>query len=195
MAGRSRLASALFQSELGRDGDGGLDRSRDRALLRVDAVDALRRLPVLGRELQPVADVNSLEDEDASLDLDLADGRRDEPLVPRGNLTRLQRASEGARQSPRGGGDDIVDRRRVRVVYVRVDLVVLGDGPVDAEEHGLSLGREVGAPERPLHPLDADFGSVGYVRHAVELHRLSHPIKSAGPSAFPATSACASVSP
>jgi hypothetical protein len=48
------------------------------------------------------------------LDLHLADRLDLELLGIDVDLTRFQRAGEGARQSPAGGRDDVVERRRVR---------------------------------------------------------------------------------
>jgi hypothetical protein len=72
------------------------------------------------------------------------------------DLTRFQRAGEGAGQSPAGRGDDVVERRRVRREGVRRDAVVLGDLGVHAEGHRFVLGGQVRQALRPAEALDAD---------------------------------------
>lgn len=127
----------------------------------MDAVDALGRLPMFRGDLQPVADVDSLQDEDASLDLDFTHGGRNESFVAGGNLTRLQRASQSSGQSSGGGSNHVIDGRGMRIVNVGVDFVVLGHGSVDSEEHRLLLRRKVRPPQRALDSFDADLGSIG----------------------------------
>ena len=80
-------------------------------------------------------------------------------------MTRLQRASKGSGESTGGSGDDVVERGGMGREGVRRYLIVLGDGAVDAEEHGLWFGGQVGAAHRASLALDADFGAVDYVSH------------------------------
>ena len=59
-----------------------------------------------------VFDVDALDHEHAVFDLDLPGRLACEPTLPRCNVTRLQRAPEGAGQSTGGCSDDIVEGRR-----------------------------------------------------------------------------------
>src|ERR1700730_2987240 len=62
--------------------------------------------------------------------------------VARIDLTRIQRASEGAEHSTGGRGDQVVDRGGMRLrKFCRIDFVVLGNGPVDAKDHRLRFTR------------------------------------------------------
>jgi hypothetical protein len=75
-------------------------------------------------------------------------------------LTRLQRASKGSGESPPGGRDDVVERRGVRFENFGWNLVMLGDGSVDAERHGIALSRQPGFAERAFNPLDSDVRAI-----------------------------------
>jgi hypothetical protein len=104
-------------------------------------------------DAQRVADVDSLDHEHAVLDLDLAGRFCSEASFAGVDLARLQRTPEGARQSARGGGDDVVERGGSLGFATRCNPVVLGDSVVDAEDDRLGLGRQVGAAERSAHTL------------------------------------------
>jgi hypothetical protein len=107
------------------------------------------------RHGKPVLHRDALDHEHAIVILDLADRLDLVALRIDFDLTRLQRAREGARQSAAGGGHNVVERRRVRRVLVRLDAIVLGDLRMHSEEHRLLLGRKVGEPLRPAQPLDS----------------------------------------
>jgi hypothetical protein len=117
-------------------------------------MDSLRILPALVRNLQPVFDPDPLDHQDAIISLDLAD--RFDLVMVRINfdLARFQRTRERAGQSATRRCDDVVERRRVRRILLRVHAVVLGDLGMDAENHGLLLGGKVGKPLRASEPLD-----------------------------------------
>jgi hypothetical protein len=82
-------------------------------------MDALDVLATVHRYRESVMDGNALDHQHAVLSLDLADRLDLEPLTPNLDLTRFQRAGEGARQSPAGGCDDVIKRRGVRWILVR----------------------------------------------------------------------------
>lgn len=102
----------------------------------MNALDGLAR--GLG-SLQVKDDVDPPDHEDPVLLLDLAADVGREVPVARVDLTRLQRASKRARQSPARGGDDVVERRRVRRRAPGLHAVVLSHGPVHAEVDRLRL--------------------------------------------------------
>jgi len=64
-----------------------------------EAVHALRRLSMRFFRLESQPDVNSFNDQDLVLQLDLAHGLRNQALVRCIDLTRFQRAPEGSRKS------------------------------------------------------------------------------------------------
>lgn len=80
-----------------------------------------------------VDDRNPTNDEHLALFLHLSRDPTDECSVACVDTTRLQRAPECPGQSAAGGGDDIVDRRRVRWILVGVDAVVVRHCTVHAE--------------------------------------------------------------
>src|SRR6267143_4182698 len=149
-----------------RDCDLRVDRAVDRAALRVDAVHALRRLPLLGRTLQRELHVDAPDHQRLAVQLHLSCGFRDELPGGCGDLTRLQRASVGAEQSTRRGGDDIVERGGVRLVRPFLRAVVFRNRSVGAELHRLLLLRKPRVPKRTLHPLETDLGPVRDFAHS-----------------------------
>jgi hypothetical protein len=68
-----------------------------------------------GRRLQSKENVDSLDDEDAVIQLDLSPDAPRESAAARVDLARLQRATEGADESTAGGRDDVVQSRRMRL--------------------------------------------------------------------------------
>ncbi len=65
------------------------------------------------------------------------------------DLARFQRTSKSAHHSTCGRSDYVVQRGGVGSRELGgVDLVVLGDGPVDAEDDGLRLTGQVGNAQR-----------------------------------------------
>jgi hypothetical protein len=87
--------------------------------------------------------VDPLHDENTVLVFDLARGLADQSSVARIDVTRLQRAPEGAGESAGRGGDEIVERGRPLGLAASRDSVVIGDLVVHAE---LDLGeRKLGA--------------------------------------------------
>jgi hypothetical protein len=130
----------LHELELGAHLDAALEAAGNRAGARMEAVDALRLLPLLPRNWQPVVNGDPLNQEHAVAVEYVADRLDFVPLRIDFYLTRLQRAGEGAGQSTARRGDDVVERRRVRWELVRIDAVVLGHVGMHAESHRLALG-------------------------------------------------------
>jgi hypothetical protein len=106
----------------------------------VDSVRTLGLLALLLRHRQPVVHGDLLDDEDAVMVEDLSDRLYLVPLGIDFYLTRFQRAGKGARQSPTGGRDDVIERCRVRRELLGVGAVVLGYLGVDPESDGVALG-------------------------------------------------------
>jgi hypothetical protein len=113
------------------------------------------RALVLGNR-QPVVDADPLEDEHSVLVLDLTFGLDVVRAALDFDPTRLQRAREGARQSPGGSSDHIVERGRLGREPLRIDAVVLGHFGMHAEAHRLVGRGNVGQPLRPAKPLDSN---------------------------------------
>src|SRR5258708_5364001 len=124
-------------------------------------------MPIRFRRLQLVRDVNSLENQDAAFRLHFTDGLRSQATPASIYSTRLQRAPEGSRQSAARGGDDVIQRRGVRLRNLGAYTVVDGYGAVDAEVYRLLLGRKVRQPRRPLDTLNFDPRDVGDIPHGL----------------------------
>ncbi len=101
----------------------------------VHLVNALDGLAMIARGAQLVRHADSLEHQDAVVQFHLADDLAGQTSLARIDMTRLQRASEGAEQSATRGGDHVVDRRGVRPGDRGIDAIVLGDGAVHTERH------------------------------------------------------------
>ncbi len=115
------------QVEFSADLDRALEATGDRAEAGVEGMHPLGLLPALFGDREPVAHVDALDDQHAVLGLDLADGLNVVAVRIDFDLTRLQRAGEGAGQSAPGRRDHVVERRGVRRVLLGPDAIVLGD--------------------------------------------------------------------
>ncbi len=107
-------------------------------------------------------DRDPLDHEYLSFGLYLPDGVGVEAILIEGDLTRRQRAGKSAEQSPAGSGDQVIQRRGMRLLLIRGDAVVLGHFVVYPEEHRFLLGREIGPPGLPLHRLYLHPRNVSY---------------------------------
>ena len=116
-------------------------------------------------EREREVDVNSLDHQDTVLGLDLADRLCGQSSFSGGNLTRLQRASKRAGQSPGGGSDHVVERGRMCRFAAAWNAVVVGYLVVNAEEDRLVLGREERAPQWAPHAFDPHAGVVADFAH------------------------------
>jgi hypothetical protein len=81
--------------------------------------------------------------------------------VARIDVTRLQRASEGAEHSTSCRGNYVVDRGSVRLnEFGRIDFIMLGDCSVNAKCHRLRFTSYIGDPNGPDFALNASLGNV-----------------------------------
>jgi hypothetical protein len=97
-------------------------------------MDPLDRLSLMSGRFEPVLYVNAPDHKDVSVKLDLAGGLRSVLIIAGVDLARFQRASECPRESTRGRGHDVIQRRGMRRIIVRGDLVMLGDLGMDAKD-------------------------------------------------------------
>jgi hypothetical protein len=167
-AGLSTGGSRRGEVELAHDLDAPLDGPGNGAEIRVDPQHTLYLLAVLlvGGEVESLLD----PPEDENLLLRLYLPHRVGVEVLEGNLTRCQRASKGAEQSPAGSSYQIIEGGVVCLLLFWRDAVVLGDLTVDAEQHRLFLDGEIGAAHLALHRFHPHPRDVGYLGHA---HLLS----------------------
>jgi hypothetical protein len=117
-------------------------------------VDAFDLVPPVVWHGEAIADCDPLDHENAVALEDLAGGLDFVALRVDFDLTRLQRAGEGARQSAARRGYHVVERRRTRWKLVRPNAVMLGDLGVHSEGDRILLGREVGESLGSAEPLD-----------------------------------------
>jgi hypothetical protein len=113
--------------ELGADVDGALKAARDRAEAGMEAMNSLDLLATAVGNPEPIANADAANHENLVLEHNLADCLDLVALRINIDLTRLQRAGEGARQSAAGGGHHVVKGGRVRRVPIGADAVVLRD--------------------------------------------------------------------
>ena len=150
----ARRAPCLDQLKLGAHVDRALEAARDGAEAGMEAMHALGIRPAILRHPEAVANCDAADHQHLVVELDLTDRLDVVALRIDFDLTRLQRAGEGAGQSATGRGDHVIERRGVRRVLLRIHAVVLGDLGVHSEEHGLGLGGQIGEPLRAAEPLD-----------------------------------------
>src|SRR5258708_25729682 len=95
-------------------------------MLRVVRKRSLDPLQVgIRSDAESVANVDAFDHQDAVLEFDLAGRVALESAFASRDVTRFQRASEGAGQSAGCGGDDVVERRRTfRFASCRPTLVL-----------------------------------------------------------------------
>jgi hypothetical protein len=121
----------------------------------MEAVNMYGCFPLLGSELQLIGHVDPFDNEDASLQLDLAPGFGLETSLCRRNPARFQRAPEGPGESAGGSGDDIVER--CCMGFDRgVNLIVFRYFGMHPENNGLRFRREPGTPQGPPVPFYTD---------------------------------------
>ena len=120
----------------------------------MEAVHAFDLLAAVLRDGEPIADRDAPDHQDLLVKHDLADRLDLKALRIDLDVTRFQRAGEGAGQSAAGGGDYVVKRGRVRRILLGRDAIVLGDLRVHPKHHRLSLCGEVREPLRAAEPLD-----------------------------------------
>ena len=149
-----------LENQFGRHRDGGPQRPVDGASIREDAVRPLRRLKLFGGGLQMHAHVNPSNHQDPFLQLNFAGGLGNQSALGCVDFARLQRASEGSRQSAGRAGDDVIERGRSRRERIRRNLVVFGDGPVDAENYRVLFGRKERPPDWSFDAFDPDIRAV-----------------------------------
>ncbi len=92
-----------------------------------------RILLLPGLHPQPIADVDTADEQNPVVLVDVALDLADQQILSSRYPARLQRASEGTRQSATGRRYDVVERGRDG--RVGVNAVVLRDLSVDAEAH------------------------------------------------------------
>lgn len=109
--------------------------------------------------------VNAADDEDVILGFDFTDGLGNQARIRCINLTRLQRASEGAGESTGGSGDDVIEGGGVGIENLRRDLIVFGDRAMHAEQDGRGFGRQPGPAERAFEAFDFDLRAIDDVGH------------------------------
>lgn len=122
---------------------------------------------------QSIADVDAFDHQHPVLGLNLP-GRLDfVALRVDFDLARLQRAGEGAGQSPPGSGHHVVERGCVRRVILGAHAIVLGNLGVNPERHRLRLGRKVGETLRAAETFNPHPGDVGNLAHCANLTGLA----------------------
>src|SRR6266542_4480342 len=106
-----------------------------------------------------------VEAEDPGVQFDLADRLGPQTTACGGEASCLKCSSEGACQSARGCGDQVVEGGGMRLLLVGGDAVVLGDGAVHAEQDRLIERGQDRAAKRALVPRDADLRTVYDLAH------------------------------
>ena len=98
----------IFHLQLGGNVHAAADGAGDGAMISVEAVHAFGSFAAVGRELQMVAHVDATNDHDVIFFLDFARCFGHEPPFSGGYVARLQRATQGARQSTGCRSNDVI---------------------------------------------------------------------------------------
>ena len=156
LGGKVQLARDLYATH---DGPG------DRTALGVHVDHALYGLAILllGSEVEGLLD--PLYHEYLVFRLYLPDRVGVETVLIEGNLTRCQRACEGAQQSATSRRDQVIEGGRVLLLVVGRDTVMLGDLTVNPKEHRLFFTRNIRSTGLPLYRLHLHSRDVGYISH------------------------------
>lgn len=133
----------------------------------MEPVHALDVLAAILRHGEAVAHRDAADHEHLVVELDLTDRLDLVALRIDLDVTRFQRAGEGAGESAAGGGHHVVERRRVWRVLLRRDAIVLGDLGVHAEGDRLGLRGQVREPLRAAQPFDLHARYIGGHRRSV----------------------------
>jgi len=118
---------------------------------------------------EPQPDVNSFDDQDIVLQLDVARSLRDQALVRCADLTRFQRASKGSRQSTGRCRDNVVQGGGMGFQYVRWNFIIFSYCAVHPENHWLRLGGQVSSADWTFHAFDANVGPIHDFRHQASM--------------------------
>jgi len=117
-----------------------------------------------------VRDAYPLDDQNAVFLFHLSNHFGRELTSARRDPARLQRATKGAGESPPGGGDHVIQRRRI--LLSNVGSVMAGNVPVNPKVDGTVMGGEPGMSVRALDPIDANVRSINDFAHANSRLRL-----------------------
>ena len=159
----------LDELKFGADVDRALEAPRDRAEPSVERVHPLSFRSAFIGHREPVAHVDAFDDQYPVLCLDLTNGF---DLIAFGidlDLTRFQRAGEGAGQSAAGSGHYVVECGGVGRVLLGPDTVVLGHLGVHAEHDRRLLGGQKGETLRAAKTLNPHARDVRDVAHKAQL--------------------------
>ncbi len=110
--------------------------------------------------------MHASQDEDAAVLFNFAPNLTGQIRRLNDDLARCQRAGKGARESPAGGRDDVIEGGRVRLQNRRIDPVVFGNRSVRTEEHRLGFSGHHGAPEWTPQAPNGTLRRVHDFRHA-----------------------------
>ncbi len=138
---RRRSRSSSGELEHRAHVDAALQAAGNRAKARVEAVHALDFSPLRFGHRESVGHRDPLDHEHRVAFEHLANGLNVKALGINFDLTRFQRAGEGAGQSPARGGDHVIQGRRVRREILQADPVVGGDLGMHTKSDRLLLGR------------------------------------------------------
>lgn len=143
-----------------RDDDSVPYRSCNRTPLGVERVHPFNGVVIGSFGSKPVMGMNPLDDENPVLEFDLTGDLGDEASMRSVDSTRLQRAPEGAGESPTGGRHDVVQGRRVGRILLCVNAVVLRYLGMDSKGERFGSCRQVSLSQWAPLPDNAHARSV-----------------------------------
>jgi len=131
----------------------------------MNAMHALDGFSCFCRSIDVIDDVNATNHKHIIFRLDLTSHVSRQMFIAGVDLTRFQRATEGADQSTTGGGNYVIKRCRMWFGHFRTDAVMFRDSAMHSEFDGFSFGWQVCHAQRPNLALDSYVRDISDVRH------------------------------
>jgi len=136
----------------------------------VNAMHPLDSFSRFGWSIDVIDDVNTANHKHIIFRLDLTSNFSRQMFIAGVDLTRFQRAPEGADQSTTCCGNYVIKRCRMWFGHFRTDAVMLRNSAMHTEFDRLSFGWQECQAQRPMLALDS------YVRDISDVRHISSPL-------------------
>lgn len=127
----------------------------------MDSMGPHGHVVLLGGEPQMVSHVDPAYHQDTSILFDLANGLGYKAAFTCRNLARFQRAPQGSSESASGRRYKVIERRRMRLLHLRIHTIMFGHLGVNSEQHWLRCNRQVRLAQRSLNSFDPNPRTIG----------------------------------
>jgi len=104
--------------------------------------------------------VNAFNDHHFAFKLNFTSCFRGKQAVASRDSARFQRAAKRARQSTGGRCDNVIQRRRMRLMYLRIDFIMFGHFRMDPKENWVLFHRQKSPAQRTFYSFNSNMGCV-----------------------------------